>query len=653
VTSLLQRAGGYARTFASQKVALAAAIVLFGFIAIALLAPVLALPDPMAMRATPYLQPSSEHPLGTDNLGRDVLSRIVWGARLALQVAIISAGLSTLLGIILGSIAGYFGGWLDDVLGRAFDVFLLIPTFFLVILIVALFGSNVYLIMIAIAISTWPRSARIMRAQVLTLKARAFVQATIAAGASNAHVLLFHIIPNGVAPVITNATILMGLAILTEAGLSFLGLGDPNTVSWGRMIFDAQRQLRLAPLLSVFPGLAMLLLVCSLNFIGDGINHTLKPQRRSVGEPADGLGRLPKTVAGVTTIVQPDSVPAPAGPGLLDVRDLRVYYRLTQDWVRAVDGVTFRIDKGGSLGIVGESGSGKSSLGMALMGVSPANAAITGGEVDFGGRPIIRAGRSDLRTVRWKRMAMIFQSAMNALNPVLTVGRQLAESYRLHRPTASKREVAERLAEVFDLVGIPRSRMSSYPHELSGGMRQRVMIALGLLLEPELIIADEPTTALDVLVQDQILAKIDDLRDRMNLGLMLISHDVATVEETCDRVAVMYAGELVEQGPTREVFARPRHPYTHALTQAVPKVYGPRHALATLPGEPFVPVGEPRGCRFAPRCAFATDMCRDEAPASLTVGQDHLAACHYALELDLGEGVGRRRPEVASKGAAS
>ncbi len=229
-----------------------AVILLAALVAVA--APWLPLPDPNAMDGMPYAPPGPEHWLGTDNFGRDILSRLVWGTRLALMVAIVSSAIASLLGIVLGSIAGYFGGPLDAVLSRTFDVFLLIPSFFLVLLIVALFGSHIGYTMVAIALTTWPRSARIMRAQVLSLKSRTYVQAARAVGASHGHVLLRHVVPNGLAPIVTDATILMGLAILTEAGLSFLGLGDQNAVSWGRMIFEGQRQLRLAPWMSIFPG---------------------------------------------------------------------------------------------------------------------------------------------------------------------------------------------------------------------------------------------------------------------------------------------------------------------------------------------------------------------------------------------------------------
>ncbi len=626
-------AGASPVRFARRNPVLAASVAVVALAAaIALAAPLLPLADPAAMDAPPYLPPGGEHWLGTDNYGRDVASRVVWGTSLALMVAIGSSFMSSLLGIVLGSLSGYFGGWVDAVMSRTFDVFLLIPTFFLVLLIVALFGSSIEYTMFAIALTTWPRSARIMRAQVLTLKSRVYVQAALAAGASHAWVLARHIVPNGLAPIVTDGTILMGFAILTEAGLSFLGLGDQNAVSWGRMIFEGQRQLRLAPWLSVFPGVALLVLVAAFNLLGDGLNLALNPQLRRLAtraRPAAAVERAPQALDSAT--------PDPAAP-VLDVRDLRMEYLLDERAIRAVDGVSFVLPRGGSLGIVGESGCGKSSLGAALLQIMPPNARLVSGSVRLAGVDVLEDGRvvhagrrPAIDPLRWRAASIIFQSAMNALNPVITVKRQLVEAYRLHRQDSSRDEALARIAEMFDLIGIPRARIDAYPFELSGGMRQRVMIALALLHEPALVIADEPTTALDVLIQDQILGEIDALRRRLNLALILISHDMGTVAETCERVAVMYAGEIVELAPTAAIFDDPRHPYTRALIAALPTVTGPRRALAGLPGEPFLPTGPVVGCRFAPRCAIATATCRAETPPRLAVAAGHEVLCHYAL----------------------
>ena len=598
---------------------------------LALLAPVLPLPDPAAMDFELYQKPGADHWLGTDNYGRDVFSRVVWGAQVALTVALGAALLSILIGSALGAIAGYFGGVVDGLLSRVFDIFLLIPTFFLVLLIVALFGASLPLTIVAIALTTWPRSARLMRSQVLTLKSRVYVQAALAAGAPHWWVILRHVIPNGIAPIITDGTILMGMAILTEAGLSFLGLGDQNMVSWGSMIFEGQRHLRLAPWISIAPGVALLLLVASLNLLGDTINLALNPQLRT-------RGGAPRKRAGVAP---PAGEPAP-GPEtpILEVADLALEYRSGERRIRAVDGVSFSLPRGGSLGIVGESGCGKSSLGSALLQTMPNNAELTSGSIRFdgraillGGKPVVEKGRARIEALRWTRMATIFQSAMNALNPVTTVRRQMRDALKLHRPGLTRAEADARIGEVFDMIGIPRARMNAYPHQLSGGMRQRAMIALSLILEPDLVIADEPTTALDMLIQDQILGEIADLRARLNLSLILVSHDMGAVAESCDVVAVMYAGRIVEIAPTRIIFDTPAHPYTRTLIGALPSLTGPRHALVSLPATDTAAAAASAGCRFAHACPSATDLCHTTPPPAQELGGAHRAECHFAREL--------------------
>ena len=482
--------------------------------------------------------------------------------------------------------------------------------------------------MVAIAITTWPRSGRIMRSQVLSLKARTYVQAALASGASGGQALRRHVIPNGVAPLVTDGTLLMGLAILTEAGLSFLGLGDQNTVSWGRMIYEGQRYLRLAPWLSIFPGIAILLLVLSLNLLGDGLNLALNPQLRRRGAAPLRLRRVPAEVA--STAVD--------GP-LLHVEDLRLVYHVGTRVLPAVDGVSFALARGEALGIVGESGCGKSSLTSALMQMLPANAELHSGTVRFEGMTVLRDGATTVArgapvfdSIRWRRVSIVFQSAMNALNPVLTIRQQLTEAFLLHRADAKPAEALTRIVALFEVVGIPTQRLSAYPHELSGGMCQRIMIVLALLQEPALLIADEPTTALDVLTQGQILAEIGTLRQRMNLALILISHDMGVVAETCDRIAVMYAGEIVEIAPNDAIFAAPCHPYTRALIGASPSLFGPKQRLATIAGDAYSATDNRCACRFAPRCPRAESRCTAETPPAVAIAPGHRAMCHFAHE---------------------
>jgi peptide/nickel transport system permease protein len=469
-----------------------------------------------------------------------------------------------------------------------------------------------------------------MRSQVLTLKARPFVQAVLASGASHGQVLFRHIIPNGVAPVITNATLLMGGAILTEAGLSFLGLGDPNTVSWGQLIQDGQKHLRLAAWMSFFPGILMLVTVCAFNLIGDGLNRALSPhlrERRS-GRRARSSLTVPATPTATDAAPTRNAADIP----ILDVANTTMHYVLDDAEVRAVDDVSFQLKRGQSIGLVGESGSGKTSLGLTLMRVLPRNSRILGGSVRLAGREILRIPDEEFQQVRWARIAMIFQSAMNSLNPVVQVGQQLTQAYRLHAPRASATEARDRVRGLFDTVGIPLSRMRAYPPEWSGGMRQRVMIAMALLLDPDIIIADEPTTALDVLVQDQIIGEIERLRAERNLSMILISHDAGLVAETCDQMAVMYAGQIAELGPSSALLHSGRHPYTRGLFGSVPTLTGPHRALISIPGESAVVRDATQGCRFAARCPIATALCHVEDPPMVVVADGHVSRCHYALE---------------------
>jgi peptide/nickel transport system permease protein len=503
----------------------------------------------------------------------------------------------------------------------------MIPAFFLALVIIMLFGANVYFIILVIGLTMWPRTARIMRAQVLSLKNRQYVQASRVSGASHLQALFLHVAPNGIGPVITQGTILMGVAILIEAALSFLGLGDPTTVSWGRMIFTGQEHLRVAPWMGFFPGLVMLILVCALNLVGDGLNAAINPHTRE--RSARAMRRLWRAV------IQPEASMSAhpvngVEPPLLEVRDLHAYYALDHGVIRAVDGVSLTLRRGESLGLVGESGCGKTSLGLALMRTLPTNARVIQGEVYLAGEGLLRQSAAQFQRVRWKRIAMIFQSSMNSLNPVKRVGDQLLDAYRLHRPSASRPEAHHRLRQLFEIVGIPAERLRAYPHELSGGMRQRVIIALALLLKPEVIIADEPTTALDVLVKDQILAELDRLRTQLNLSMILISHDMGVVAETCDRIAVMYAGQIVEEAPTRGLFQNPRHPYTRGLIGSLPTLTGSKEQLVSIPGDSVLPMGDLPPCRFAARCPGRTELCVTVEPPWVEIGDRHRARCHYA-----------------------
>jgi peptide/nickel transport system ATP-binding protein len=316
----------------------------------------------------------------------------------------------------------------------------------------------------------------------------------------------------------------------------------------------------------------------------------------------------------------------------LKIDQLEVRYRVGGSEARAVDGVSFAIKAGECLGLVGESGCGKSTVAKAILGILPPAGRVAGGAIRYDGHDLVDLSPAEMRRVRWRDIALVPQSAMNGFDPVYTVESQLQEAITAHRvmPAAERRR---RIAELFALVGLEPGRMCDYPHQFSGGMRQRAMIAMAMVLDPGLIVADEPTTGLDVLVQDQILQQIGDLNRRLGKAMLLITHDMAVVSENCDRIAVMYAGRIMEYGG-EAVFRAPYHPYTLGLCNAFPASGRQDRALISIPGTPPGLVSPPEGCRFAARCPFATALCGNMAPPLVEVATGHLVACHYVDQAD-------------------
>jgi peptide/nickel transport system ATP-binding protein len=318
---------------------------------------------------------------------------------------------------------------------------------------------------------------------------------------------------------------------------------------------------------------------------------------------------------------------------LLRVEELTVEYAVDGHHVKAVDDVSLTVDKGGALGVVGESGCGKSTLALAVMGILPDNARITSGRIQFEGEDLLKMPQSRLRRdIRWSKISMIFQSSMNALNPVYRVGSTLASVAKFKRK-ASREEATQIVERLYHLVDMDPSRMKNYPHQYSGGMRQRAVIAMSLICEPALIIADEPTTALDVVVQNQILKTLRKLREDLGISIILISHDVGVIGETCEEVAVMYGGKLFETGSTKQLFSKPNNPYTRALLGCFPNLENPKSKLNGIPGEPPDLTATPPGCRFAPRCAYAKEVCRTQIPPLYELEPGHQSLCHFAGEL--------------------
>jgi peptide/nickel transport system ATP-binding protein len=316
------------------------------------------------------------------------------------------------------------------------------------------------------------------------------------------------------------------------------------------------------------------------------------------------------------------------GKPLLEVDGLVMRYQTKRGQVSAIEDVTFTLHHGESLGLVGESGCGKTSVAMSLMGLAADNARYMAGEIRLEGENLLALDEDEMRRRRWKSISMVFQGAMNSWNPVYRVGDQIREAMDLHiHPKLSEAASKGRMARLFEMVGLNPAMLMRFPHEFSGGMRQRAVIAMALSCDPKLIIADEPTTALDVIVQDQILKELKKIQDQLGMALIYISHDIAVIAEVTDTIGVMYAGKLVEYGSTLEVFHRPRHPYAYLLLSSTPSIIGPRRKLAPLVGEPPNLLDPPPGCRFHPRCPFVTDQCRTEDPPFIDILPGHKVAC--------------------------
>jgi len=316
---------------------------------------------------------------------------------------------------------------------------------------------------------------------------------------------------------------------------------------------------------------------------------------------------------------------------VLTVDDLTMHYMTRAGEVSAVDNVSFALAEGESMGLVGESGCGKTSIATSLLKLLPENAHIKGGHIWFKGVDFAALSEDEMRKYRWRNISMVFQAAMNSLNPVYKVGDQISEAMDTHLGVFTREQTRQRIAELFQLVGLDPKLMEQYPHEYSGGMRQRAVIAMALSCNPDLIIADEPTTALDVIVQDSLLREMRLLQDRLGMAMIYISHDIAVIAEVSEKIGVMYAGRLVEWAKSEEIFHRPIHPYTAALMSAFPSVTGPKRELAMLSGEPPDLLHPPPGCRFHPRCPFATEICKEQVPDFKDHGGGHYAACWHPL----------------------
>ena len=608
--------------FRHSKMGMTGAVMLLLAVLVAVFAPLLAPYDPYAPSSPTiediYDSPSSAHLLGTDDGGEDVLSGLIYGARVSLIVGFSAAFISLFIGAVIGLVAGYRGGRIGNLLMRFTDFFLVIPDLALQIVIVAIIGQSLRNIIIVIGVLGWTTTARLVRAQTLTIRERKFVLRARAVGGSDFYILRRHVLPQVVPLMLANTVLVISLAILSESTLAFIGLGDPTLISWGQMLnfaFSRGAVSAGAWWALIPPGLAIVFVVLATTLLGNALEEQFNP-------------RLGRHYLEKETDPTPEPGSPPAQPEvLLSIRGLKVSFEVGKAQLMAADGVSIDVHRGEALGLVGESGCGKTTTMLGALRLLPPGGAIAGGQVWFDGQDLVALTPDELRPLRWRQFSMVFQGAMNALNPVKTVGWQIAEAIRQHDRGVAQDEAEAQAGRLLETVGIGHERAGDYPHEFSGGMRQRAMIALALACGPGLVVADEPTTALDVMIQAQIMDLLASLRREMGMSLVLITHDLGVVAETCDRAVVMYGGVVVEQGTIAEVFRDPQHPYTQLLLAAFPDIDQPERLLASIPGTPPRLDEIPPGCRFAPRCPQAFDRCHAERPPCYPLGPRRESAC--------------------------
>jgi len=540
---------------------------------VAVFAPLITSQDPgYADLSAVLVPPGGEHLLGTDSAGRDIFARLVYGTQVTLLSAALASVVATVCGVPLGLLAGYYGGRLDAVSSWGTNILLALPAMIVLLAVRSALGPSTWLAMVVFGVLLSPGYFRLTRTAVQSVRDELYVDAARVAGLSDARILTRHVFSVVRAPIIIQSAVVAGVAIAIQSALEFLGLGDPTTPTWGVMVNDGFRSIYRQPLNLLWPSVAIAVVVAVFMLLGNAVRDSLE-DLETVKEKRTRPSRAARTTTRRAEAVEATrALEAGETQHLLEVRDLHVAYPQAGGGRKVVvDGVSLHVDRNEVLGIVGESGSGKSQTAFAILGLLPGNALITGGAITFDSEVLVADGEDRVReprlaALRGRRIAYVPQEPMSNLDPAFTVGAQLV------RPIVAmmgvpKSEARRRALDLLTQVGItdPQRTFDAYPHEISGGMAQRVLIAGAISCDPDLIIADEPTTALDVTVQAEVLDVLRELQERLGMGIVLVTHNFGVVADLCDRVAVMQTGRIVEQGPVRTILRSPSHPYTQML----------------------------------------------------------------------------------------
>ncbi|MBT1173223.1 dipeptide/oligopeptide/nickel ABC transporter permease/ATP-binding protein [Bifidobacterium sp. MA2] len=633
------------RRWSSMTIGTRISVIVIALLALAAVFAAVVTPHDPTEITLSYQAPTADHWFGTDNLGRDVFSRVIYGARYSLVIGLSSIFFALVVGSIIGAVAAVSRTWISEIIMRLIDVVMSVPTIALAAVFVSILGQSMIGIIISIGVLYVPQIARIVRANIISEYGKDYVRAVIVSGARAPWILFKHVTRNIAAPVMVFTTLSVADAIVFEASLSFINAGIPEpTPTWGNILSSAKAGVLYGYWWqAMFPGLAIMITVLCLNILSEGITDAMvaaptAPIRQSEDEKE--LSRkedrlLVDPVAAYAAqheslelrlaqlreaeLKRKDRfIPLSQEPPVIEVKDLCIKFPRHGD-VNVVDHLSFAVRPGETMGLVGESGCGKSITSLAIMGLLDPKAEISG-EILFNGRNLVGLSPKEHNALRGHEIAMVYQDALSSLNPSMLIKAQMKQ--------LTKRGGTRTAEELLELVGLdPKRTLESYPHELSGGQRQRVLIAMALTRDPKLIIADEPTTALDVTVQKQVIDLLNELREKLGFAMIFVSHDLALVAKVAHSVTVMYAGQVVEQASIKEILTDPRHEYTRGLLGSVTSIEAGQGRLHQVPGTVPSPADFPKGDRFAPRSSHP-DRGLDTRPVMKQVpGTQHWVAC--------------------------